>query len=628
VTRSAARERPILPPPAALLVLLLGFALTACEGRPGRAVLLISLDTLRQDHLGCYGYGRNTSPNIDRFAREDAVLFEAAYAQAPYTLPSHMSIFTGLYPEAHGVLMPRVVDESGEIRVARLSSRIPTLAEVLAQQGFTTSAFTDGLLVKGKYGFDRGFEEYRDEYRERHEENGFRKYGKALRRWVRWHSDEDFFLFVHTYDVHEPYVAPEPFRSRFAGEPAGRELPSASLMYCSLLAKHEDRELHRYTSLEGLVNAYDGGIAFVDDELGKLFDLLKREGLWEEALVVITSDHGELFMENGLMIGHGLTLYNEETLVPLLIKFPGSAHAGKRVDHIVESVDIMPTVLAALNVPVPADLQGQDLIAGLEEGRWKKNHAFGVSPHTSNNHYLLQDGVKFIEAVDDPWGNLIRSKFRPMILEIMVPPPIAEYEQRRDMAEWRKLFYYDVRLDPLGLTEVFHRGDRIYDFQDAEFEWKTEEIQDREQLWKYKTNAYALAARSTELSEIYREEGDATEDLPAEDIEMLEALGYVDIADVAGTGAVSGRGISPPKIHVRPPLTDRTLLNLGDYHLWHIIRYLKTTEDDSLPARFGRDIEKARFYFEQFEKEHPDRKMWVYWRLNSLNVAQKNLRRE
>jgi arylsulfatase A-like enzyme len=335
------------------------------------------------------------------------------------------------------------------------------MAEILGEHGFKTSAFTDGMLVQGKFGFDRGFGEYRDEASMNHEENGFRRNGTKLHRWIQRHSDEDFFLFFHTYDIHGPYVAPEPFRSRYDAEPPGRELPSASLLHCSLLAKHAGLNLEQYASIQETVNAYDGGIAYVDHEMGKLFDLLKREGLWEEALIVITSDHGELFMENGLTIGHGLGLYNEEMLVPLLIKLPGSRHGGTRVDHIVESVDILPTVLAALNVPVPGDLHGQNLIAGVEEGRWKKDHAFGISPNSGYNHYLFRDGVKYIEAVSDPWGNLVRGHFRPMILESMVPPPIDGFHEPRDMNEWLRLFYYDIRLDPLGVTEAFHRGDRI-----------------------------------------------------------------------------------------------------------------------------------------------------------------------
>ena len=610
---------------------LLCFGLAACEGRPGQAVLLVSLDTLRQDHLGCYGYGRDTSPNLDRFAREDAVLFEAAYAQAPYTLPSHMSIFTGLYPEAHGVLNPKVQEESGESRVARLSSNIPTLAEILAQHGFATSAFTDGVLVKGKYGFDRGFDQYRDDASARHQENGFRRYGKELHRWVRRHSDESFFLFVHTYDTHEPYVPPEPFRSRFEAEPPGRELPPASLVYGSLLAKHDGMDLHQYVSIQDTVDVYDGAIAYVDHELGKLFDLLKEEGLWDGALIVITSDHGEAFMENGLMIGHGLALYNEETLIPLLIKLPESAHAGTRVAHVVESVDIMPTILAALDLPAPDDIQGQDLIAGLTEGRWKKDHAFGISPNSGGNHYLFQDGVKFIEAVEDHSGHRMRLHLRPMILETMLPPPIREFQGGRDMTEWKELFYHDIRLDPLGLTEVFHRGDRIYDLRKAKFEWQAQEIRDTERLRKFKTAARALAARSSELGESYAEEAGAFDGPSDDDTALLEALGYVGLAASAAptaAGAVSEREGSRLEVHAPAPLTDRTLLDRGDHHLWQIIRYLKLSKKRSLPQRFQKDIDTARSFFEEFEKQHPDRKMWVYWRLNSLDLAQRSLRKE
>jgi hypothetical protein len=426
-------------------------------------------------------------------------------------------------------------------------------------------------------------------------------------------------------------VAPEPFRSRFDAEPPGRELPPGSLVYCSLLAKQDAMDLHQYASIQDTVDAYDGGIAFVDHELGKLFELLKEEGLWEGALIVITSDHGELFMENGLMIGHGLSLDNEETLVPLLIKLPGSAHAGRRVAHVVESVDIMPTVLAALDLPAPHEIQGQDLIAGLTEGRWKKDHAFGISPNTGNNHYLYRGGVKFIEAVEDHWGHRMRSHLRPMILQTMLPPPIREFQDGRDMAEWKNLFYHDIRLDPLGLTEVFHRGDRIYDLQTAKFEWQTQEIQDAERLLKFKAAARALAARSSELGDSYAEGAGAVEAPSDDDTALLEALGYVGIAEPAAppaAGAASEREGFPLEVHTRAPPTDRALLDRGDHHLWQIIRYLKLSAESTLPQRFQKDIDTARGFFEEFEKEHPDRKMWVYWRLNSLDLAQKSLRKE
>jgi arylsulfatase A-like enzyme len=620
------KEHPIGPRTAAFLALLLGLVLTACDGKTGRAVILISLDTLRQDHLGCYGYGRNTSPNIDRFAREDAVVFDEAYAQAPYTLPSHMSIFTGLYPEAHGVLTSRVADETR--RVARLPSRIPTLGEAFAAHGFRTTAFTDGFLVSGKYGFARGFDEYRDEWKPKLEDNGFRKFGKAMHRWIRWHADEDFFLFIHTYDTHSPYPAPEPFRSRFANEPPGRELPSASLLYANLLEVHDNLKLPQYETLQDLVDVYDGSVAFVDHEVGKLFDLLKREGLWRDAVIAITSDHGERFLENGLMIGHGLGLSNEEVRIPLLIKLPGSAYAGRRVDHVVESVDIMPTLLAASNIPEPGDLQGQNLIAGLEHGRWKKNHAFGVSPNGGLNHYLYKDGLKFVEGVRDPERKLVLGHLRPMILGTMKPPPGRAAEQIQGPAKWEDLFYRSPELDPLGAFEVFYRGDAIYDLRTARFEWQTEAVHDRELLRQWKSDAYALANRARALGEKYAEEADSPASEPDEDLEMLKALGYVGVLDTAVSPEDLAEHAAPLQLEIEPPRTDRTLLDRGDQHLWQITRYLVNSGERSLPPRFGEDIERARAFYLEFEKQHPEKEIWVYWRLKSLDLARRNLRKQ
>jgi arylsulfatase A-like enzyme len=430
-----------------LAALLLCGGQAACAPRAERVVVLISLDTLRADHLGFEGYRRDTSPNLDAFARDEAVAFVTAYAQSTYTLPSHMSIMTGLYPEAHGVLTSQTTTENGTRRVPRLSSGIATLAEILATDGFATTAFTDGLMVDGRYGFDRGFDDYRDLNNDELERNGFRKFRDAVRAWISEHSSHDFFLFLHTYDTHSPYVAPEPFRSRFTGKPPGRERPSGSLVHASMLRVHGAMRLHQYPTLQHLIDAYDGGIAYVDHEVGALFAHLKREGLWDQSLIIITSDHGELFLENNLMIGHGLGAYNEEVRIPLLIKFPGSKFAGRRVDHVVESIDLLPTILAALGLRVPEYVQGQNLLAGIERDEWSKRHAFGVSPNSGYNHYLLKDGFKFIGAVEDPYGHRIRGHFEPKVVDEMVPPPVDGFEPNRGRDYWEKRFYSDIRLD-------------------------------------------------------------------------------------------------------------------------------------------------------------------------------------
>ncbi|MBW2399029.1 MAG: sulfatase [Deltaproteobacteria bacterium] len=612
-----------------LTALLLCGGLSACSPPAERVVVLVSLDTLRADHLGFDGYGRDTSPNLDAFARDDAVTFEAAFAQSNYTLPSHMSIMTGLYPEAHGMLVPETKTADGTRRTRRLSNKIATLAEILAADGFATTAFTDGLLVDGRYGFDRGFDDYRDLNHDESERNGFRKFRDAVHAWISEHSSRDFFLFLHTYDTHSPYVAPEPFRSRFAGTPPGRERPSGSLVHASMFQIHGAMRLHQYPTLQDLIDVYDGGIAYVDHEIGALFARLKREGLWDQALIIITSDHGELFLENNLVIGHGLGSYNEEVHIPLLIKFPGSKFAGRRVDHVVESVDLLPTILTALGLRVPEYVQGQNLLAGIERGEWSKRHAFGVSPNSGYNHYLLKDGYKFIGAVEDPFGDLLRGHFQPRIVDEMLPPPVDGFEPDRGRDYWEQKLYFGWGLDPTGLAEVFHRGDRIYDLRDARFEWQSPELDDPERTADYHAQVDRLVADSVELG---RRLGDPAEPggaLGDDDVARLRALGYAGLADgiaVRDAPRAGDSDIATPEIRTRPPLIDRSQLHRGDRHLWEILRRQAYAPDAALPPGFRRRIAAARADYAAFLDQHPDLELWVYWRIAMLDDAAHRIR--
>jgi arylsulfatase A-like enzyme len=591
-----------------------------------RVVVLISLDTLRADHLGLDGYERDTSPNLDSFARDDAVIFEAAFAQSTYTLPSHMSIMTGLYPEAHGVLTPLTTAPDGTQRRPRLSKAIATLAETLADDGFATTAFTDGLMMDGRYGFDRGFDEYRDLNHDEGERNGFRKFRDDVHAWVSEHSSRDFFLFLHTYDTHSPYIAPEPFRSRFSGTPTGRQRPSGSLLHANMFRIHAAMHLHQYPTLQDLIDIYDGGIAFVDHEVGRLFEHLKREGLWEQALIIVTSDHGELFLENNLLIGHGLGSYNEEIRIPLLIKFPGSKFAGRRIDHVVESIDVLPTILTALGLRVPDYVQGQDLLAGIERGEWSKRHAFGVSPNSGYNHYLLQDGYKFIGAVEDPYGNLVRGHFEPKVVDEMIPPPVAGFEPDRGRDYWQKKLYFSRSLDPTGLGEAFHRGDRIYDLREARFEWQSPELDDHERTADYHARVDRLVAESAELGRRLAAHSEAGHEFGEEDIARLRELGYVGLADGADAPLAGDTDDATPELLTGAPLIDRSLLHRGDRHLWEILRRKKIAPDATLPSAFRSSIAAARADYAAFLAQHPDLEMWVYWRIAMLDEAARRIR--
>ncbi|MFH0944508.1 MAG: sulfatase [Planctomycetota bacterium] len=623
-----------------LLFLLPTLLLAGCARKQTRPVILISLDTLRQDHLGCYGYARETSPHLDRFSEQDAVLFEWAYCQAPYTLPSHMSMLTGLYPETHGVMMPYasrppgktgglpetgntvVVRErqgqqvavmpTGQLETSRLSPTVTTLAEVFQQNGFNTSAFTDGLLVDSKYGFDQGFDIYRDTSNPEHEKNGFRRYGEELHQWIRDRANEDFFLFIHTYDVHGPFSCPEPFRSRFRDTEPAVALPEVSLEQCSYLNVHEYFNLSQYSDVQEMVDHYDGCIAFVDQELGKLFALLKELDLYDEALIVITSDHGESFMENGLMIGHALCPTNEVTLIPLLLKLPGSAHGGTRIDSVVESVDIMPTMLAAVGLKPPREVQGQNLLSGLERGRFDKEHAFGIVPNTGRNHFLVEGKTKFIEAVNDPGHWLMKLNMVPL------SPPGADMPETPYLYVTKEVkCYYDFEQDPLGLLEMFDRGDRAFDLSRSRHERNATPLGDTELLERLKARALDLSASALKAGESFLVAG-TSEDGPSDnDLNQLVAMGYVGMsrpkeADPANPLA------SSRELRLTPPKIDRSLLIQGDAFLWKLSRSLRAGSELPDADELEAGDQEARALFDQFEQLHPELESWVEWRRRHL----------
>ena len=286
-------------------------------------VLLISFDTLRADHVGAYGYERDTTPNLDRFA-EDAVVFEKAVAQSSWTRPAHMSIFTGRYPIEHGFVALR--DNH------RLSSRIPTLAEILKKAGYDTAAFVGGVNMSAEYGFDRGFDIYRTSGRY------FRDNLEELRYWFDTRDDGKFFLFVHGYDAHTPYLT-DPVDRKALGMPDSP--PERSLRRTC----EADGERSR---IEPFVDEYDGAVHRGDRYVGKILDELDKRDLRSNTLVVILSDHGEEFLEHDRCF-HLTTLYGEVLRVPLLIAGPGLV--SERVGRTVEaSVTIAATVARSVGI--------------------------------------------------------------------------------------------------------------------------------------------------------------------------------------------------------------------------------------------------------------------------------------
>ncbi|MCP3960108.1 MAG: sulfatase [bacterium] len=315
-----------------------------------RNVILISIDTLRADHLGCYGYARETSPRIDRLAAE-SVLFELAIAQAPSTLPSHASMFSSLWPAHHGAYF---------MRREALPPSVLTLAEVLRENGYRTAAFTGGGQMAPEFGLDQGFDLYEVL-------GATADTGQTVKRAAEWLAEggEPFFLFVHTYEVHHPYTPRGDLLARFAGDYRG-DLGSRISKELLLEINAGERRIDE-DDLAYIAAAYDAEIFSMDAAVGRLLDILRERGLYDDSILVLTSDHGEELGEHGTVGWHSHTLYDELLKVPLIIKLPGSRHAGARVGAQVRSIDISPTILELLHLGPRAEFEGVGLESRMED---------------------------------------------------------------------------------------------------------------------------------------------------------------------------------------------------------------------------------------------------------------------
>ena len=325
------------------LLALLTLASCVEDERP-RLVVLVSIDTLRADHLGLYGYDRGTSPNLDRLALESTV-FDQAMSTSPWTLPAHASLLTGLYPSRHGLTSHE----------RYLESSLATLPQLFSKAGFRTAAVVNSHNLAPEFGLDRGFEQYRyvEERVDRREPSS--EITDQAMEWVRLAGGKPLFLFLHYYDVHSDYVSLAEFEEAFLRPYEG----TADGSTAQLAAFREGKALLSISDAPNLVDRYDAGILQMDEEIGRFFDFLRKERLWESTLLVLTSDHGEEFFEHGGVL-HGQTQYQEVLRVPLLIKGP-SIPAGRRVPNPVSLIDVVPTLAAQLRVAAPEELDGVDL---------------------------------------------------------------------------------------------------------------------------------------------------------------------------------------------------------------------------------------------------------------------------
>jgi arylsulfatase A-like enzyme/Flp pilus assembly protein TadD len=390
--RSRRAKRPLFT------ILLLLVSLSACNRAgnnaaapdvpKGTPVILISIDTLRADHLPAYGYKEVETPALDDL-RRDSVLFARAYSATPLTFPSHSTLLTGVLPAVHGV-RDNVGYKLDAAKIGR--GELPFLPEMLKKAGYATGGAVSAYVLQGKSGLDTGFDFYNDgiEFRTGTGLGGLQRPGNETlgisRPWLESVKDKPFFFFFHIYEPHTPYAPPEPYASKFASK-------------------------------------YDGEIASADHIVGELVSELRRLDVYDKALIVLLSDHGEGLGEHG-EDEHGVFLYDEAIHVPLLVKLPAAQRGGATTERPVQLLDVAPTLLGLLGLDVPKVMPGVSLLAGdvpprriYSETFYPRLH-FGWSELFSlideSHHYIDSPEPELYDLVKDPkeTRNVLREERR------------------------------------------------------------------------------------------------------------------------------------------------------------------------------------------------------------------------
>lgn len=389
-----------------VLVVLIPFGTSGCRGSRETArpnVVLISIDTLRADHLGAYGYARPTSPSIDALAAA-GVLFENALSPSSWTLPAHASLLSGVSPYRHGAVAA----------TARIRDDVPLLAELLAAQGYHTVAFVNAPFVGRDHGFARGFARFEQRFEQRRRDVAER-HRQVLDAVPA--LEPPFFLFVHYMDVHTPYRPPKEF-NRFARDRRSsavlKDIGETSVLELQRAAR-EGRLRMSHADRDRLIDLYDGEILAMDAKIGELVAALRTR--FPDTIVILTSDHGEEFLEHG-GFGHGETLYEEVLRVPLIVAGPGVAE-GARIGDQASLLDVVPTVLERLGLASASALDGRSLLPFLHVGSAAAGG--GTSGHAGATsdaepvlglHTASHDGTLSLRGVRAPSRKLVHDDRR------------------------------------------------------------------------------------------------------------------------------------------------------------------------------------------------------------------------
>ncbi|MCZ6599376.1 MAG: sulfatase [Acidobacteria bacterium] len=405
---------------AAGLLFLLSGGNGACSRSPAPSLLLITIDTLRADHLPAYGYQRPTAPSVDALAARGITL-DRVVSAIPETGPSFASLLTGRWPAALGI--------RGNGRP--LAKDIPTLATALSGAGYNTAAFVSGFpLVARLCGLERGFDLYDDNLPDprgavEHVQRFAPHTTDAAVAWLKDQGREPFFLWVHYYDVHGDYAPGPPYATQFSAGPWGPRLAPADI---------PAYQRHGADTVAGnYIDRYDGEIRKIDDQVARLLDQLRILGLTDSTLVVITADHGESLTEHGYYFDHGNELYEPSLKVPLVMAGPGVPDDGRRIARLARLPDLMPTLLELLGQPLP---QG---IAGVSFRDWWRPGTPPPAPREALSEARFQP-YRALTPSGDVGPKLAARDERYTFILRLDGPRVELYDRLSDPGETRNLF--------------------------------------------------------------------------------------------------------------------------------------------------------------------------------------------
>ncbi len=426
-------------------------------------IILISIDTLRADHLPAWGYDQVETPNLDRLASQ-SILFENAWSHVPLTLPSHVSILTGELPPDNEV--------RNNIGYHYDATKHPAVTAVLQQAGYTTGAAVSAYVLRGSTGLASAFQDYDDEIANQPgvATGALQRPGsqtiRIAEQWIEKRSDQPFFYFLHLFEPHTPYAPPEPFASAYKGHP------------------------------------YDGEIAATDHELGIFFDFLRKQGLYDKALIILVSDHGEGLGDHG-ELEHGVFLYRESLHVPLMIKLPANRRGGERVSAPVELVDIVPTIRSVAGLPEALGLHGLDLTGAVPADRSIYSETLYPRLHLGWSELRSLEGARW-HYIESPHPELFDMKADPAEASNILSGQRRVYARMRDeLAKYDRKIESPTGIDPEESAKLAALG-YIGSVQNPKGDLPDpkEQIGDFEQLRH--ADALARSGRQADAVAIYR----------------------------------------------------------------------------------------------------------------------------